>query len=127
MFLANHLKLSEQTIASIYQERPKIGVSRKWHIIKKIKVRPVPRDYSPVNREAPLRKIKKVKLSDKEHLLWGIFVHVAKIETRREVNRLSRKNGGVPGNDSLSFDDTEVRRYRGFFLENIRQNLLSAM
>jgi len=65
VFLTNHLKLSVRTIVAIYQERWKIGVSRKGHIIQSVKVRPGPRDSSPVAREVPLRESKMVKPSDK--------------------------------------------------------------
>ncbi len=81
---------------------------------------------APISLQDLRRRIYRKAKSDKEHRFWGIFVHVAKIETLREAYRLSRKNGGAPGIDGLSFADIEAKGLEEF-LENIRQDLLSGM
>jgi len=65
VLLTNHLKFGANTISAIYKERWQIGVSRQGHIIQSVKVRPGPRDSSPVAGEAPWRESKMVKPSDK--------------------------------------------------------------
>jgi len=81
---------------------------------------------APISLQDLRRRIYRKAKSDKEHRFWGIFVHVAKIETLREAYRLSRKNGGAPGIDGLSFADIEAQGLEEF-LDDIRQDLLSGM
>jgi RNA-directed DNA polymerase len=70
------------------------------------------------------RRIYRKAKSDKSHRFWGIFVHVAKIETLQEAYRLSKRNGGVHGIDGMTFDDVEAMG-RNRFLEGIRQDLMT--
>jgi group II intron reverse transcriptase/maturase len=70
------------------------------------------------------RRIYRKAKSDKAHRFWGIFVHVTKMETLKEAYRLSKRNGGAPGIDGVSFDDIEALT-PDRFLEDIRQELLT--
>jgi len=49
------------------------------------------------------RRIYRKAKSEPQHRFWGIFVHVAKIETLGEAYRLARLNGGAPGTDGQTF------------------------
>ena len=62
--------------------------------------------------------------SDKMHRFWGIFVHIAKIETLREAYEISKRNGGSPGIDGLTFDEIEKSSLSEFLLE-IREELIN--
>jgi len=78
----------------------------------------------PISLQDLRRRIYRKAKSDKAHRFWGIFVHVAKIETLKEAYRLSKRNGGAPGIDGQSFADVEANGL-DIFLENIRQELLA--
>jgi len=79
---------------------------------------------APIGLQDLRRRIYRKAKSDKAHRFWGIFVHVTKIETLREAYRLSKRNGGAPGIDGLSFDDIEAMPPERF-LEDIRRDLMT--
>jgi RNA-directed DNA polymerase len=79
---------------------------------------------TPINLQELRRRIYRKAKSDKAHRFWGIYVHIAKIETLKEAYRLSKKNGGAPGIDGQSFADIEANGLDSF-LEGIRQDLLA--
>lgn len=58
-----------------------------------------------MNLQELRRRIYRKAKSDKSHRFWGIFVHVAKIETLGEAYQQARKNGGAPGIDGQTFKD----------------------
>ena len=62
--------------------------------------------------------------SDKAHRFWGIFVHIAKMETLQEAYRLSKRNGGAHGIDGLTFEAVEAMG-RDRFIKGIREDLLA--
>lgn len=62
--------------------------------------------------------------SDETHRFWGIFVHIAKIETLREGYRIAKRNNGAPGVDGQTFKDIENMGVDKF-LEEIRGELLA--
>ena len=62
--LSNHLSLGPTTISGIYRDRWSIGVSRKGHITKSVKVRPRIKDPNLVAWEVPWRETKTAKPSD---------------------------------------------------------------
>ena len=43
--------------------------------------------------------------SDQTHRFWGIFVHIAKIETLKESYRIAKRNDGAPGIDGQTFKE----------------------
>ena len=45
---------------------------------------------APINLQELRRRIYRKAKSDKAHRFWGIFVHVAKIETLEEAYRIAR-------------------------------------
>src|ERR1035437_209304 len=68
------------------------------------------------------RRIYRKAKSDKSHRFWGLFVHIAKIETLEEAYRVAKKNGGAAGIDGQSFADIE-QSGRTEFLAAIREDL----
>jgi RNA-directed DNA polymerase len=70
------------------------------------------------------RRIYRKAKADKEHRFWGLYVHVAKLETLEEAYRIAKENGGAPGIDGVTFEDIETSG-RQQYLEEIRQALLS--
>lgn len=61
----------------------------------------------PIKLQDLRRRIYRKAKSDSAHRFWGIFVHIAKVESLQEAYRLARKNGGAPGIDGQSFTDIE--------------------
>jgi RNA-directed DNA polymerase len=79
---------------------------------------------APISLQDLRRRIYRKAKSDKAHRFWGIFVHIAKIETLQEAYLLSKRNGGAPGIDGMSFEDVEAMG-ASRFLEGIREDLLT--
>ena len=77
-----------------------------------------------INLQDLRRRIYRKAKSNKTHRFWGIFVHVAKMETLREAYRLAKRNDGAPGTDGLTFNDVEKAGLDEFLL-SIRNDLLS--
>jgi RNA-directed DNA polymerase len=70
------------------------------------------------------RRIYRKAKSDKTHRFWGLFVHIAKVQTLEEAYRIAKKNGGAPGIDGESFSDIEAAG-AAEFLAAIREDLLT--
>jgi RNA-directed DNA polymerase len=70
------------------------------------------------------RRIYRKAKSDKTHRFWGLFVHIAKMETLDEAYRIAKRNGGVPGIDGQSFEDIEASGLETFLAE-VRADLVS--
>ena len=69
------------------------------------------------------RRIYRKAKAEKRHRFWGLYVHVAKLETLEEAYRIAKGNAGAPGIDGVTFDDVE-NHGRQRFLEDIRRELL---
>ena len=76
----------------------------------------------PINLQDLRRRIYRKAKSDKSHRFWGLFVHIAKIETLEEAYRAAKRNGGAPGVDGQKFEDIE-QAGRAAFLAAIRDAL----
>jgi RNA-directed DNA polymerase len=79
---------------------------------------------APIHLQDLRRRIYRKAKSDKTHRFWGIFVHIAKMETLREAYRIAKRNGGAPGTDGQTFEDVEKAGLDEFLL-SIRNDLLS--
>jgi RNA-directed DNA polymerase len=79
---------------------------------------------APVNLQELRRRIYRKAKSDKVHRFWGIFVHVAKMETLEEAYRIAKNNGGACGIDAVTFEDIETSGVQSF-LAQIRDELIS--
>jgi RNA-directed DNA polymerase len=79
---------------------------------------------APSNLQDLRRRIYRKAKSDQRHRFWGMFVHIAKIETLEEAYRTAKRNGGVPGVDGQSFEDIE-RLGLASFLAAVREDLVT--
>ena len=70
------------------------------------------------------RRIYDKAKSEKTHRFWGLFVHVAKVETLAEAYQQAKRNGGAPGRDGRTFADIEAEGLEPF-LRAIRDELLT--
>jgi RNA-directed DNA polymerase len=69
------------------------------------------------------RIYRKAKL-ESSHRFWGLFVHIAKMETLEEAYCNAKRNGGAAGSDGQSFEDIETQG-RTAFLAAIREDLVT--
>jgi RNA-directed DNA polymerase len=53
------------------------------------------------------RKIYRKAKAEKLGRFWGLYVHVCKLETLREADRLAKRNNGAPGVDGETFEAIE--------------------
>jgi RNA-directed DNA polymerase len=79
---------------------------------------------APIGLQDLRRRIYRKAKSDKTHRFWGIFVHIAKMETLEEAYRIAKRNGGAPGPDGQTFEDIEAAGLNTFLAE-IRDDLLT--
>src|SRR5918997_576622 len=79
---------------------------------------------APISLQELRRRIYRKAKSDKTHRFWGIFAHIAKMETLEEAYRIARRNGGAPGIDGQTFEDIEAAGLASF-LEEVREELIS--
>jgi group II intron reverse transcriptase/maturase len=79
---------------------------------------------TPIDLQELRRRIYLKAKSDRTHRFWGLFVHVAKVQTLEEAYRIAKSNGGAPGIDGQSFSDIEAAGATQF-LEAIREDLLT--
>lgn len=78
---------------------------------------------APISLQDLRRRIYRKAKSDKTHRFWGLFVHVAKLETLEEAYRIAKRNGGAAGIDEQSFSDIEAQGLADF-LRGIREDLI---
>src|SRR3982750_4003196 len=79
---------------------------------------------APIGLQELRRRIYRKAKSDKTHRFWGLFVHVTKIETLQEADRVAKRNGGAAGIDEQNFSDIEAYGLADF-LRGIREDLLT--
>jgi group II intron reverse transcriptase/maturase len=79
---------------------------------------------APVHLQDLRRRIYRKAKSEPTHRFWGLFVHIAKMETLEEAYCNAKRNGGVPGIDDQSFEDIETQG-RTTFLAAIREDLIT--
>src|SRR5260370_10380665 len=79
---------------------------------------------APISLQELRRRIYRKAKSEKTHRLWGLFVHITKIETLEEAYRIAKGNGGAPGIDGQSFTGIESAG-RAAFLEAGREDLVT--
>jgi RNA-directed DNA polymerase len=59
--------------------------------------------------------------AEKTKRFWGLYVHVAKLETLRLAYDLAKRNNGAPGIDGVTFDAIEVGGLEAFLAERFAQ------
>src|SRR5438093_2689609 len=62
--------------------------------------------------------------ADKTKRFWGLYVHVAKLETLRAAYDLAKRNNGAPGIDGVTFEAIEAGG-REVFLAELRDALVA--
>jgi RNA-directed DNA polymerase len=62
--------------------------------------------------------------ADKDWQFWGLYVHVAKLETLRAAYDLARRNNGAPGIDGVTFGAIEAAGVDAF-LAQLRDELVT--
>jgi hypothetical protein len=62
--------------------------------------------------------------ADKTKRFWGLYVHVAKLETLTAAYDLARRNNGAPGIDGVTFDAIEAGGLEAFLVE-LRDELIT--
>jgi RNA-directed DNA polymerase len=79
---------------------------------------------APTDLQELRRRIYRKTKSNKSHRFWGLFVHITKLETLNESDRIAKRNRGAPGIDRQSFADVEASGLDAF-LAKIREELVS--
>lgn len=72
------------------------------------------------------RRIYAKAKADKHHRIWGLYVHVCKMETLRAAYDMAKRNDGAPGIDGVTFEAIEESGLEAFLLD-IQNELLSGM
>jgi RNA-directed DNA polymerase len=62
--------------------------------------------------------------AEKTWRVWGLYVHVAKLETLRAAYEVAKKNQGAPGIDGVTFEAIEAAGVERFLAE-LRHELVS--
>jgi RNA-directed DNA polymerase len=62
--------------------------------------------------------------ADKTKRVWGLYVHVAKLETLKAAYDLAKRNNGAPGIDGVTFDAIEAGGLEAFLVE-LRDELIA--
>jgi len=55
--------------------------------------------------------------ADKGWRFWGLYVHVAKLETLRAAYDLAKRNNGAPGIDGVTFEAIEAAGVEAFLVQ----------
>ena len=79
---------------------------------------------APVSLQDLRRRIYGKAKAEKTKRFWGLYVHVAKLETLRAAYEIAKKNNGAPGIDGVTFAAIEAGGVEGF-LAHLRDELVS--
>src|SRR2546422_9623101 len=79
---------------------------------------------SPVSLQDLRRRIYVTAKADKARRFWGLYVHVAKLETLRAAYDLAKRNNGAPGIDGVTFEAIEGAGVEAF-LAALREELVT--
>ena len=79
---------------------------------------------APVNLQDLRRSLYIKAKAEPAWRFWGLYVHVCKMETLHEADRMAKKNDGAPGIDGVTFEAIEESGEESF-LQQIRDELVS--
>src|SRR5215813_9828202 len=79
---------------------------------------------APMSLQDLRRKIYREAKAEPDWRIWGLYVHVCKLETLREAYRLANQNNGAPGSDGVTFAALEADSVEAF-LQLLRDELLT--
>jgi len=78
----------------------------------------------PVSLQDLRRRIYITAKADTTKRFWGLYVHVAKLETLRAAYALAKRNNGAPGIDGVTFDAIEAAGVEAFLVQ-LRDELVT--
>src|SRR5262245_66482926 len=78
----------------------------------------------PVSLQDLRRRIYVTAKADTTKRFWGLYVHVAKLETLRAAYDLAKRNHGAPGIDGVTFEAIEAAGVEAF-LGQLRDELVT--
>jgi len=78
----------------------------------------------PVSLQDLRRRIYVTAKADTTKRFWGLYVHVAKLETLRAAYALAKRNHGAPGIDGVTFEAIEAAGVEAF-LGQLRDELVT--
>lgn len=79
---------------------------------------------APISLQDLRRRIYVKAKAEKTKRFWGLYVHVAKLETLRAAYDLAKRNNGAPGVDGVTFDAIEAAGVE-VLLAQLRDELVS--
>jgi RNA-directed DNA polymerase len=79
---------------------------------------------APVSLQDLRRRIYGKAKAEKTKRFWGLYVHVAKLETRWAAYEIAKKNNGAPGIDGVTFAAIAAGGVEGF-LAQLRDELVA--
>ena len=79
---------------------------------------------APVSLQDLRRRIYVKAKAEKHWRFWGLYVHVAKLETLRAAYAIAKEHNGAPGIDGVTFEAIEAAGVEGF-LAQLRDELVT--
>src|SRR5437867_13230453 len=79
---------------------------------------------APIGLQDLRRRLNVKAKADKARRFWGLYVHVAKLETLRAAYDLAKRNNGAPGIDGVTFEAIEGAGVEAF-LAALREELVT--
>jgi RNA-directed DNA polymerase len=79
---------------------------------------------APINLQDLRRRLYDKAKAEKQWRFWGLYVHVAKLETLRAAYDLAKQKDGAPGIDGVTFDAIEAAGLEAFLAE-LRDELVA--
>ena len=79
---------------------------------------------APISLQDLRRRIYVKAKAEKTKRFWGLYVHVAKLETLRAAYDFAKRNNGAPGTDGVTFEAIEATGVDAF-LAQLRDELVT--
>ncbi len=79
---------------------------------------------APIRLQDLRRRLYVKAKADKQWQFWGLYVHVAKLETLRAAYDLAKQKDGAPGIDGVTFDAIEAAGLEAFLVD-LRDELVA--
>ena len=79
---------------------------------------------APISLQDLQRRLYVNAKAEKDWRFWGLYVHVAKLETLHAAYALAKQDNGAPGIDGVTFAAIEAAGVEGF-LAQLRDELVS--
>src|SRR5262249_37121006 len=79
---------------------------------------------TPISLQDLRRRIYAKAKAEPSWRFWGLYVHVSKLDTRREAYRLAKENNGAPGIDGVTFEAIEAEGVE-IFLQPLQDELVT--